>query len=58
VMFLRTYLKDHWSVLRHAQIRDPAFGVLALIEKWDADGEGGRTPTQGKEVGDGRLRVQ
>lgn len=58
VMFLRTYLKDHWSILRHAQIRDPAFGVLALIEKWGVDGEGGRTPTQVKEPGDGRVRVQ
>lgn len=34
VQFLQTYLREHWDVLRHAQIRDPAFGVLALIEKW------------------------
>ena len=34
VQFLQTYLRAHWSVLRHAQIRDPALGVLALIEKW------------------------
>ena len=34
VQFLQTYLKAHWPVLRHAQIRDPAVGVLAGIEKW------------------------
>lgn len=35
VEFLQSYLKEHWEVLRHAQIRDPALGVLALIEKWN-----------------------
>lgn len=34
VQFLQGYLREHWTVLRHAQIRDPAFGLLALIEKW------------------------
>jgi hypothetical protein len=34
VQFLQQHLRDHWDVLRHAQLRDPAFGVLALIEKW------------------------
>ena len=34
VQYLQNYLKDHWDVLRHAHIRDEAFGVLALIEKW------------------------
>ena len=34
VQFLQAYLRTHWKVLRHAQVRDPAFGVLALIEKW------------------------
>jgi hypothetical protein len=38
VEYLRQYLRQHWAVLRHAQIRDTAFGVLALIEKWGADG--------------------
>ena len=38
VVFLRAYLRDNWAVLRHAQFRDPAFGVLALIEKWGAEG--------------------
>lgn len=36
VEYLRSYLRTHWDVLRHAQIRDPALGVLALIEKWGA----------------------
>ena len=34
VAFLQQYLREHWSVLRHAPIKDPALGVLALIEKW------------------------
>jgi hypothetical protein len=34
VRFRQKYLRDHWSVVRHAPIRDPAFAVLALIEKW------------------------
>lgn len=34
VAFLQQYLREHWNVLRHAPIRDPALGVLALIEKW------------------------
>ena len=34
VAFLRSYLQDHWDVLRHAQISDPTLGVLALMEKW------------------------
>jgi hypothetical protein len=58
VTFMRTYLKDHWSVLRHAQIRDPALGVLALIEKWDGEGQAGRKATLYKEPGDGRVRLQ
>ena len=37
VQFLRGYLREHWDVLRHAQIRDPALGVLALIEKWSVE---------------------
>jgi hypothetical protein len=34
VEYLQAYLRRHWAVLRHAQIREPAFAVLALIEKW------------------------
>jgi hypothetical protein len=45
VLFLQSYLREHWSILRHAQIRDPAFGVLALIEKWGVDAKRGRTPS-------------
>ena len=37
VLFLRGYLREHWAVLRHAPIRDPVLGVLALIEKWGVD---------------------
>ena len=33
VGFLQNYLRQHWEVLRHAQFKDPAFGVLATLEK-------------------------
>lgn len=35
VLFLQAYLHLNWDVLRHTQLRDPAFAVLALIEKWN-----------------------
>ena len=49
VLFLRSYLREHWSVLRHAQIRDPAIAVLALIEKWGVDAKTGQRPTSNRE---------
>lgn len=36
VDFLRSYLREHWDVLHHAQIKDPTLGLLALLEKWGA----------------------
>ena len=36
VDFLRAYLHDHWDVLKHAQVKDPTMGLLALLEKWGA----------------------
>lgn len=38
VQYLQSYLSQHWAVLRHAQVRDPAFGTLALLEKWNIGG--------------------
>lgn len=40
VRFLRSYLKRHWKVLRHAQLRDPGLCILALLEKWGVDDAG------------------
>lgn len=40
VGYLRAYLEQHWSVIRHAQIRDPGLAVLALLQKWGADTSG------------------
>ena len=34
VSYLQHYLRDHWEILRHSQIKDPVFATLALIEKW------------------------
>ena len=45
VHFLRSYLREHWDVLRHAQIRDPALGMLALMEKLRVDAPVERSPT-------------
>ena len=44
VEFLRDHLRRHWAVLRHAQLKDPAFGFLAALEKatWRPATDGGR----------------
>ncbi len=31
--FLRSYLREHWEVLRHAQFRDPVLSLLMTLEK-------------------------
>lgn len=33
VTFLSEFLRAHWNVLRHAQIKDPALGFLVTLEK-------------------------
>lgn len=33
VQFLRSYIDEHWEVLRHADTKDPAFGFLMTLEK-------------------------
>ena len=38
VEFLRGYLREHWDVLRHAQVKDPTVGVLTLLEKFGRKG--------------------
>lgn len=40
VDYVRAYLRQHWSVLRHAQVRDPGLAVLALLEKWGTNDKG------------------
>ena len=34
VRFLRGYLREHWAVLKHAQLKDSTVGLLALLEKF------------------------
>ena len=59
VQFLQSYLRDHWTVLRHAQIRDPAIGILALIEKWGVDAQRGDTlNSREQEWPNGGMRVR
>ena len=36
--FLRSYLRQHWEVLRHAQIKDSTLGLLTLLEKCGLEG--------------------
>ena len=38
VGFLRGYLREHWDVLKHAQVKDPTVGVLTLLEKFGRKG--------------------
>jgi len=33
VSFLEGYLREHWSILRHAQFKHPAFSLLVTLEK-------------------------
>jgi hypothetical protein len=58
VLFLRGYIREHWAILRHAQIRDPALGMLALSEKWGVEPQGtvgSTTERQKAEQGRGRA---
>ncbi len=47
--FLQGYVRKHWSVLRHLQFKDPAFGFLMTLEKARRGGAG-RRGQQGVEV--------
>ena len=59
VQFLQEYLREHWDVLRHAQIRDEAFSVLALIQKWGVSTPTSRISMPGRDRRPhGRMRVR
>lgn len=47
--FLQGYVRKHWSILRHLQFKDPAFGFLMTLEKARRGGAG-RRGEQGVEV--------
>jgi hypothetical protein len=47
--FLQAYVRKHWSMLRHLQFKDPAFGFLMTLEKARRGGAG-RRGDQGVEV--------
>ena len=40
--FLQSYVRKHWSMLRHLQFKDPAFGFLMTMEKARRGGAGRR----------------
>jgi hypothetical protein len=50
VEFLRRYLRAHWDVLRHTQVKEPTFAVLALLEKWGANDVGASTASPSAET--------
>jgi hypothetical protein len=58
VQFLQAYLREHWNVVRHAQIRDPAFAVLALIEKWGVHSESPGGDPRPERRSNGPVRVR
>jgi hypothetical protein len=33
ISYMRGHIRENWSYLRHAQIKHPAFGLLALLEQ-------------------------
>lgn len=47
--FLQSYVRKHWTMLRHLQFKDPAFGFLMTLEKARRGGAG-RRGEQGVEV--------
>jgi len=47
--FLQHYVRKHWSMLRHLQFKDPAFGFLMTLEKARRGGAG-RRGEEGVEV--------
>jgi hypothetical protein len=47
--FLQAYVRKHWSMLRHMQFKDPAFGFLMTLEKARRGGAG-RRGEEGVEV--------
>lgn len=47
--YLQGYVRRHWSVLRHLQFKDPAFGFLMTLEKARRGGAG-RRGVRGVEV--------
>lgn len=58
VRFLRRYLRNHWDVLRHAQVRDPVLGVLALSEKWGVEANDTPRQSRPKRGRDDDVRVR
>ena len=49
VNYLQAYVRKHWSMLRHMQLKDPAFGFMLALEK-ARRGAAGRRGDQGVEV--------
>lgn len=49
LQYLQAYVRKHWSMLRHLQFKDPAFGFLMTMEKARRGGAG-RRGEQGVEV--------
>lgn len=49
VDYLQAYVRKHWTMLRHMQLKDPAFGFMLALEK-ARRGAAGRRGDRGVEV--------
>ncbi len=55
--FLQAYVRKHWSMLRHLQFKDPAFGFLMTLEKARRGGAGRRGEEGGEVVTGDEVRA-
>ena len=53
--YLQAYVRKHWSMLRHLQFKDPAFGFLLTLEKARRGGAGRRGEKGVELVGEQRA---
>ena len=49
LLYLQSYVRRHWHILRHMQFKDPAFGFLMTLEK-ARRGAAGRRGEAGVEI--------
>jgi hypothetical protein len=49
VDYLQDYVRKHYSMLRHMQLKDPAFGFMLALEKAKR-GAAGRRGAEGVEI--------
>jgi hypothetical protein len=58
LVYLQTYVRKHWHMLRHLQFKDPAFGFLMTLEKARRGGAGRRGEEGVEVVGPDQERLR